>query len=371
MIIMACSSDSDYNTPIRREICFANPVINGMTRAGEVTGVNYPTDETFIVTSRKYKGDFKGWFATGTEEEINYEQKGTANPKDVVKYNATYNVWHTPEPHYWVEGYKYAFGAISPASLRNSNQIKNLLHLNTGFQIIDFKPSSTLSEHMDIMYSGRVYDKTAVTAASGVDIQFRHALSSIHFKVCVSPNFVKEMESDKDPNNNIKNGDYRIKSIKVTGINNCAVFKEQIDDVKGIILPPEWKLTSNVTEAEINKEYEFVSTEISLPADGTSASIADAAKDITVAEYKGYSAMLIPQLLNKDAAKVIITYTKNGNATKPTWVTKELILNNDITPYTTEWLMGYRYTYTIAFTSDVIYFSPNVTDMKEKDITIL
>ncbi len=192
------------------------------------------------------------------------------------------------------------------------------------------------------MYSKLAKDKTknddktgnnGTTAEyKGVELIFKHALSSIQFKV-------KTLAEYADAT-------IVLNKIELTNVNTTGDFVLADIDSDST---PEW--TSLTTPAD------YVAVE---SANQTVASTTATAVDNTTGDN---AMILLPQALTDVVAKV--TYTLNGFE-----FTTEIKLGT--LSYTgqenAEWIAGKRYIYTIIFSLDKIYFDPSVSDWDNVEV---
>lgn len=333
----------------RSVIAFDAPVMktSRVNVLGEITGVKYPTGESFTVFSKIYQGNYAGWTTSMPDF---FTSAG-----DIAKHEGgTY--WSTTTVYYWPDaGYNLAFSAYSPAILGDACTTAGTTVKRTeeGIVITDFVSEDTSDHQYDLMYSHTVYDRNkSNNASSAVSLQFEHALSSIVFS---------SQKSDEA-------AQYKITDLKVTG-----TFYTQGDFNQGITPAtsggaysenenPDWHL-----DATSSVNYEPTFTAFNVPA---------ASPEIFT---QGTSAILaIPQGVPTDA-KVYVTYEKSSNGTT-TEHTVDILLK-DFKKATTEgvavaegideWERGKRYVYRIAFGENQrIYFEPAVTDWVQQPTLI-
>lgn len=317
-----------------KKVSFNNPVMATQTRAhyGEITGAEYPTAENFKVFAKQHEGALSNWDAA---------DDFWTNPQE-AKYDATLQYWDTDQDYYWPssdDNVWLSFAAYSPAVLTGNNVAAS--YSNTGLSITEFEVNPTVSEQVDLMYSGPVLDcsYTENSDKDGVDLIFKHALSSIVFSA-INPN---------------TNADYYINSISVKGnFLTKGDFNEGLTSITATG-SPAW---SNVISTS-NKTY-TLDQGLNILVNTTSTFITS-----------GQSALLtIPhtslQLTDADP-EVTINYTvspktgaKEYSATKTVKLSEFKISE---TESITEWKVGTRYVYQFQFGStSKIFFTPSVTD---------
>lgn len=326
-----------------QKITFNAPVVGGMTRAvnafGEI-GETYPTTENFKVYALWHKDKFTSWKAE-TDKASVYMNAVT------VRHNSSFNTndegnlggWTTGpddsqnEPvYYWPkEGY-LTFAAYSPADASGTFAMTE-----TGLKISNFSVDADASKHYDLLFSDLTidqksddYDDTNNTY-DGVDIKFKHALSSIRFKVKTKADYSKSVK------------------ITLTGINISGVHNQGSFEQNG----PTWYVAENngyITSPYVAYPNSENATE-EVKYNNNSSEEPSAHNDI----------ILLPQGLSENA-KITVSYTMevqdNDNATAAIPQTTTVNINT----LTENWEIGKRYTYTIIFGLDQIYFAPTVED---------
>lgn len=328
--LAGCTSDEQNEAAKQSQpskIVFNAPIVNGNTRAvyGE-QGTTYDTGEQFHVYAVWTKGNFETWAAGTPYMDV-----------DVTYKNGTPKGWWEPETdYYWPkEGY-LSFAAYSPVAA--SNNATKIEYGANGLSITGFTVSETGKQY-DLMYSDRTCDKqesTGGTTYSGVDINFKHALSSIVFKA---------KTKDAYSGTTIK-----IKKIYIYGIKNQGDFKENIKDQK-------------VRENEDSKTtgWENLSGNVNV-SNPYVAFNETAGEEVTSSEknFEHNAIIALPQALEDDA-KVTVEYTIQSSGSTAIEQTKTV----DLKTLTAEWKMGYRYIYNITISLSKIYFSPEVEAWKD------
>lgn len=163
------------------KISFEAPAVTGITRAalvpGEI-GTGYDKGEHFSV--------YALYFANGTYTEFG---DGTMYMKNVeTAYEETDNYWDSEnaggQAYYWPNKGSLTFAAYSPSGAANDCTVA---WGAAGFTFTDFTVQNNPAAHYDLLFSERAYNKTqsetsSTTYKGGVDITFKHALSSVVFK---------------------------------------------------------------------------------------------------------------------------------------------------------------------------------------------
>lgn len=338
----------------QKELKFGEPMMYTQSRSfdGEIYDsekkASYPENELFVVFAIETDGNFKGWAADNVqanEDDANVKSFFPINGVKVKKKtNDSY--WHIEgeDKYFWPseEGHKLTFAAYSPARAKNAGTIT---YGETGLLIKDFTIQSTPETQYDLMYSTRTIDATT----SPVDINFKHALSSIRFT------FVKP-EVENGGANSIT-----ITKLSVSGgILDIGTFSQDIAaSSPSEAGTPVWKDKKHVMEegGSTPKDIEYVlfQGEFSVPTTGSEIS-------------NIYSFLPIPQNITDDMI-VNVTYKVQqqagenfSDAITNTIPFKNFLLSNS-TEYTKEWVMGNRYVYHIHFGAlKEIFFNPVISN---------
>lgn len=330
-------------------ITFAAPLVSSITRVynGEITNP-YPEDEKFVVFANLYlNSDYNNNWADGTT------YFGAAGL--TVAYDSTVSGWlDVNHPYYWPKNGKLTFYAYSPAEYTNwkLNIVKegDTEYANTGSAVnID-------AHNVDLLYSELAKDKIAndntngnnvtpptpgtvgSTEYNGVELKFKHALSSIKFKVKTAATY---------NNASFKLNGIVLKSVKPEGTFKCNLTTESS--------VPAWELTEKAA-----KDYPVI----------TSAGQDVTAEVAEVSGIEGDNAMiLLPQ--NLTGVKAEVSYTMTTGAGEFPFTTEIDLGTLSYTGQTAaEWIAGKRYIYTIIFTLDKIYFDPSVKDWDNVNVTV-
>lgn len=336
------------------EICFTTPVVGSMTKApvyGEIKGTTYDPKENFVIYSVHHPDSYAGWTSTNATTYIN---------GGVFTYDALYDDG-TPDnggttgsggwkglntKYYWPESGVLSFGGYSPAGIQGT-----FTYNAAGLKIESFAIKTNAAEHQDLMYAERVYNKKNNTTDAnnaiydGVDIAFKHALSSIQFKVQLSADY---------------SSIFKLTSIKVGQVKYSGTFTEGItetitkDSTTGTITvdsdnAPAWSVAKTVLPniapyvafsstdgLVLNNNYKDGTTDNYLALDGV-----DGQNDL----------ILMPQELPSEA-ELVIEYMVNDKKESSTVKLSDLKIK--------EWEMGKRYTYNITLGYDLILVGATV-----------
>lgn len=332
--LASCVNDESLDfTQQSKKLSFEAPVMGTQSRAyyGEISGGNYPTNESFKIFAKQHIGDLTNW----ESESATDFWSGALE----AKYDSEKEYWDTDEDYYWPSSdtdIKLSFGAYSPATL---NDGATATYTKAGLTIEKFAVNGTVAQQVDLMYSGPILNKSYKNSndVDGVDITFKHALSSIVFSAI-----------DADPN-----AAYTINSIKVNGkFLKTGTFCENLSAINGSGTAG-WSDTSG---NDADTEYTL--------ATGVRVSINALSTVIT----ENNSALLtIPQAQLDSDATVTITYTVVPASGAANYVATKTVKLADFEISTgthiTSWEMGKRYTYQFSFGgTSKIFFKPTVTN---------
>ena len=332
------------------KISFEAPVVGTTTRAqfGEIGDV-YPIEESFKVWGWYHERDYTT-FGDEANGWTNYMTASAAGDPVEVTFNNDKS-WVSAKDYFWPKNGKLTFAAYSPADAAGT-----YTHTANGLQIAGFTVAG-VGKQYDLMYSDRAYNRTSSTdqytgTAShdydGVDIVFRHALSSIVFKVGTKDNY------------STADNDFKIKRITIKNVANAGNFNEGLTDCT-TIRTPAWTVTGPA-----NNEYVAFSGEFAVPEDGTTRE--EPVDTSTDPDAEPTDLILLPQSFEgNDAAIVEITYTYGSSISGAIEHTETFRLNTATNAKT--WKPNTRYTYNIIFGLDKIYFEPIVEAWDDVTVT--
>lgn len=304
------------------EVYFTSPIMSDATKA--VTGIidTYPTDEKFVVYAKYSSSDFVSWTDGVTYmDAVETAYDNSANGWTTKKGSAGLN-------YYWPNSGKLTFAAYSPSDCPNAS------YGNDGLSVADF-----VNEQYDLLYAPRAMNKTASSMTSGVydgvQLNFRHALSCVDFRVRNAANY----EGSK----------IYIKSVKILNAYKEGDFAENITDGSMYEASPEW------TDQKTETAYTFFE---STPGQlVTVETLPLGVQDCL---------LMIPQKLDHGSSHVTIRLEYNDNGVDK--VNDIDLVNgfeggyfNDGTNEIREWELGKKYTYTITFGKYKIFFTPSVS----------
>lgn len=335
-----------FPVPGEQKISIPCPLVTPATKAlaGEMP-LNYSTDESFGVYALYYPtGNFSGWESTpGSMTYIDgaeFSYKSSIN--DATEGSGA---WSATPGYYWPKGGKMTFAAWSPYRAKNDGTIS---YGQAGLQITKFTTADKGSEQYDLLYSERVYDKDDCSGTStqydGIDLLFRHALSSLHFTACSSVNTAK----------------IRISKIVIYDIYKSGDFSENVSETPPYTYSssPAWTFVggkAQYTEASPLVVYEdnsgTAAPTLPLPGSGTTLEV-------------GF-ALPIPQDITSARMKVYYSVQLGSAEPVPT-VSQALQLSSGTV---TQWKRQTRYTYNLILGAQQIRFSVNVRPWSDSDNT--
>lgn len=342
ILLAGCTSDEQTEVATSRTdnpIVFNSPIVNAQTRAA-VAGEQpvwdatnskyiYSTSESFHVYGVWSERDLVTWGAATKYMDTNVSYK----ENDAL--DKTKNYWASDVTYYWPKVGKLSFAAYSPAECSGTKS-----YGPTGLTITGFTVDATTANQYDLMYSERSLNRTnssqlgsGVTATykPGVDIQFKHALSSIKFQAKTSVDY--------------SNTIIRIKKIEIGGTYYKGTFNETVTDGASYTSSPSWNVDNDI----ITSNYVAFENE-------TGTTINKTAQPV-----QSNDVILLPQTL-PDGAQFTITYTIQSQSSNEITQTA----TKTIKDLTATWVMGKRYTYTIEFSLNQIFFTPEVSAWEDQ-----
>lgn len=320
------------------KITFEAPAVSGITRAALVPGEivsPYSKAEHFSVYALYFPNNYTA-FADGTAFMTNEETAYNAA-------NGTKGGWDTEtaggQAYYWPKNGTLTFAAYSPSGADDDCTVNWDAQ---GFTFENFTVQQNPAQHYDLMFSERSYDRQASTGGTtydGVDINFKHALSSIVFQV-------KKME------------EYAGHTITVTDIT-------------------------------LKNAYETGTFKQGLADNGTATTTAAAWSGQT-SENAGYSVLTANEIVASTAATKLVNVTPliilpqaTAHGTNNIMIDVKYKIHNgtgeieqsatidiaDGTYNITEFELGKRYIFTLNFGLNKIYFSPEVEVWEDVTVT--
>lgn len=344
-----------------QKITFNAPVVSGTTRAvaGEQPNVEtqkYSTAEKFRVYAQwDSDGNFDEWVSSASENAALY----MSDVEVAYDGNVTNGAWSSDavdggDVYYWPKEGGLTFAAYSPSDVYSFEHS----YSNTGLSVTGFTVQAETKNQYDFMYSDLSKDRTESKNASeekegqthqsfsGVDILFKHALSSIKFKVKTEGEYV--------------NTRVQVKQITILNAYSKGDFKQNLNetDSDGNAVLPTW------SNWDVRTNYAVKSETTNQVLTSDVASLVGANDVILLPQSLGGSS-------DAEKVKVKVDYSiTHGNSTDgfghelPQTTVLELATDN-----VSSWEMGKRYIYTIIIGLDKIYFSPEVVDWVDVTVT--
>ena len=378
--LTSCTNDHEEDTVNKNEpqkITFASPVMYGHTRAnivdaeqGGPTGSHLPYDmrETFRVFGATY---------TTSDNSVDWSTNAVygEGAGEIAYYNQYLKGWDTQTPHFWEASKLYTFAAYSPAEIADDCNSTEPTINDKGLKIPAYT-TPAMGQQYDLMYAPAVYNKTSSSIETpnadqynGVNLVFKHALSSVHFKVGVHPDYLKTIVGDKATEAN----KFNIKSITITGVAATGAFDEKASTNSETGAALDYVAHVDATGYDhwnpsgTAGDYEFVNAPFTLSytSEDENKTYDKVAKDLQEINAENHIGFMIPQALTNAATITIKWAYDSADQTDVV-----LRLNgNDINSITEAWKMGKRYTYTIMFSKNRIYFAPQVSDWTDDNPT--
>lgn len=326
------------------EVVFSTPVLSNATKVsayGELT--KYPETEKFTVYAKYSPEDFVSWDDPNSVIYIDGIEVG---------YDDSVNGWTTKkgssgQTYYWPNSGKLTFAAYSPSTC------SGVTYGQQGLSITDFKVDSDPSKQYDLLYAPRAMNRTAGSMASGADyygtdLNFKHALSCIEFKVRNGSNYAGSQ--------------IWVKNIRVINTYSQGDFQENIDTADESV----YKASPGWTDQNGEAEYDVVASDLNQLVEEESEYLEGAR-----------SLLLMPQDFDHSGTHVKIRITYNDDGIDKT-EDIDLVSGfdsdndgvgdtyfNDGTDQIMGWKTGKKYTYTITFGKYKIFFTPSVTTWKD------
>ena len=337
----SCTEDEVFTTNLNQEheISFGTPYVGKTTRVAQELGATYDTNEKFNVYAVWHNGNFNGW-ENGSLYMDNVETAYAAAPIDGWK--------PVGNQYYWPKNGYLTFAAYSPSG---AVPAENAHYAADGLTLVGFQVANDNAEHVDLLYSKRSYNNKKANANDangntyedgsthykGVEIDFQHALSSIHFTAKLD--------------NAYTGTNITLKKISIYGVYTQADFKEKVNEsTPGTYASnPTW-INHNAYNQTLPAHSAYVYYE-------SGQLLSDA--QWVMKDVRGQTDIIaLPQELPTDAT-IKIEYTiKSPTATSAIAQTNTFAIN-ELTP---EWQPGKRYIYNMIFGFDEIYFAPEVID---------
>lgn len=323
----------------------------------KVTKASYITDETIKDNPNGFTFSVYAW----------YHQDRFASDNAVVEYMSdvpvTYEAsiddgsdpnhggipgsgaWVPAATYYWPKNGTLTFDAYAPTSASGDGKFSSTAAEGLVFE--DYTVQN-LEKQYDLLYSTRTYDKKTSTGGSnatydGVDIVFNHALSAVEVKVLTADDY---------------SGAIKINNISILDAQYKGTFKQNlVDGQVDASNPRAW------TNHEGNVNYVLFNEE-----NGA---------ELTTEGLTGVSnAIVLPQSLkHTDGSKVAIKIDYSIKYGKDKWLAQtntfelqDCTFDSDNFVNLEKWEIGKKYTYTLKFTLDKVYFAPSVNRWEDVNI---
>lgn len=318
------------------KISFEAPAVTGITRAalvpGEI-GTGYDEGEHFSV--------YALYFANGSYTNFD---AGTLYMDDVeTAYNAGGQYWDSEsvsggQAYYWPKKGSLTFAAYSPSGAADDCTVA---WGATGFTFTDFTVQNNPAAHYDLLFSERAYNKTQSAASStdykgGVDITFKHALSSVVFKAKLGDTY--------------EGHTITLKNITLKNTFTTGTFNQGLEDTDGAVTTAAaWtgQDNENTTGYEAFSGAEEITTTAAEPAGATRL-------------------IVLPQELAHNGANHVtidVTYSIHNGTTE---IDQTATIDITDPGYNlTEFEIGKRYIFTLIIGLDKITFSPDVDEWED------
>lgn len=350
MLLMAVAAGAMFTGCVKNEtangggvsgskISFEAPAVTGITRAalipGEI-GTGYDKGEHFSVYALYFAGGTYTNFDAGTLHMENVE----------TAYNTEGNYWDSEaaggQAYYWPNSGSLTFAAYSPSGAANDCTVA---WGAAGFSFTNFTVQSEPANHYDLLFSERAYNKTqseqsSTQYAGGVDITFKHALSSVVFKTKLGDTY--------------EGHTITLKNITLKNTYTTGTFNQGLQDTDGAVTTAAaW--TGQTTENTVGYVAFNGAAEITSTTEAT--------------EPEGATRLIVlPQALAHDGANNVsidVTYTvDNGTSQIDQTKTIDISQGYDLTAFE----IGKRYIFTLIIGLDKITFSPDVDEWVDVNV---
>lgn len=364
--LASCAENDPAPQTLEQQVITLSPVVASSSRAQSEMGVKYNETTPFKVWALYYDDVNDGGEYTEYADGQDFMSFITADYEDdsYVPKDASGNYF------YWPKNGSLTFMAVSPADAVTESTVAFTAN---GLKFTGYTVPNAGTQY-DLLISERAYNKTTSTDGApyfdGVDMEFKHALSSVVFKAQLDKTYLGTT--------------IRLKGITINDIGSKANFSQNLDDEPGIVTncpnrkdenekipeanesndvvideklptvsstPAAWTAPTNAidyTVAGIPAEGWALSTTAYWPATGAETEPTWSGTNIRNTDF-----MLLPQTVE---GKII---TINYSIQHGTGVELNQTYNYTIAP-DSEWEMGYRYIYTIEFSFDPILLAPSV-----------
>ena len=345
LALASCSNNTlDPQSQKAREINF-NTVANKATRA-PITGTTYSYNCPAFGVFAYYLASGNWNTASANSSAVSYMDNVTVSFDDVI------DIWKPSSTYYWPLQGKLTFIAYSPA-VGQTGAPTSATFSNAGVLTLSgFTVNSTVANQVDLLYSSINADKEANEApyvdagnsknsgeVTGVNIQFKHALSQVIFKAKAADEVYDAGLS------------FKIDSIVVNApstATSMTVTNPAVDVLPAAIT------TWNSPSTPVN----FVVSGASFPA------TADTYLTKTLSDPIGDPLLMIP-LTSFDGTSynVRVRYTLYRTSDGQSLGSKGVNIKfDDVDGVVTAWEAGKKYVYNLTIDLQKIYFNPTIID---------
>lgn len=361
MAFTSCTEDEIFTNDFNQErtIAFSAPIVAPNTRAAKEHGTTYDTNSSFRVWGHYYGNAF------------NYYNSGVLYINNALcEYDGT-STW-TPSngrnTYYWPKNGTLTFIAYSPADAEDKcastgNKIK---YTATGITIDDYTVPTNPSNMQDLMFSERVYDRTPTNqnylegTYTGVDLQFRHALSSIVFKV---------VQGNKTPGTEVT-----ITGIKLKNVKSKGDFNQNLEDRPGCITNLGTAATPPTNMSQTVAAWTLDSTKADYAVDLEHTALKNG-DDYATPFWPCTNSFIAPTVTNnfRDTDLLLLPQSQSGIKLQIDYTVKSPDMTDALPQQHTvdlsgTWQIGHRYVYTITISFNPITLAP-VVDVDWSDVT--
>lgn len=352
-LVSCTKNDFDESPTTDKKIEFAAPVVSPTTKGTLEVWNNYPQDAAynFAVWAKYFPtGTYTTWAGSGVQT---YMQEVPVTYAD--------NTWAPAQAYYWPKNGSLTFIAYSPESKASYAEATD-----SGITFTNYDVSTDVTKQVDLMFSERAYNKTAVdddvAAGSGetsndstvtddpykgVHLSFKHALSSVAFTA--------KTAADYSGSTTIT-----LNKIELLNVGSIASFDQNLADTDNAsTTAAAWTPATGPVTYMVNNDDDLAQVLT------TTAWWSANDSDIAPAKANGVrdtDFILLPQDLS--GVKIKITYTLQNAGTGSEALVQ--VIEKDLkTTAVSEWEMGKRYIYNIIVGLDTIFFEPYVANWED------
>lgn len=313
------------------EITFAAPLVGKNTRAVTEVGVNYDLAAKFGVWAKYNTEASTSW--TAGQFYI-----GTAGAAVEAAYKDAVHGWGFATPYYWPKNGNLSFIAYSPSTAAATVT-------DNGIEFANYTVGP--DANVDLLFSEVARNKTKnnvntsnfPVSYQGIELTFKHALSSVRFAVKTAANYLGT--------------EIKVQKIEVLNAYPTADFNQGLEDNATAVTDPAnacWSGYDDATQTDYTAFTGNITVgENPLYVHNSSATATANTTDL----------ILLPQNLEAGTqAQVKVTYTIESPS-------HNVLTQTTVLPLTGTWKRGTRYTYTVVFGLDEIYLDPTVEEWKD------